>query len=76
MAKTMAQLNEALDSVRTAIRAAETAQTYQTALGQSRTMASLQVLYERERALEAELAALSGGGTIGAMVRTVGRIVR
>lgn len=76
MAKTASELQEALISVRAAIRSAETAQSYQSALGNARTMANLQVLYERERLLEAELSALQTGGVVGGLVRTVGRINR
>lgn len=45
---TLDEAKEALGSVVTARKAAETAQSYSTGLGQQKAMAELQVLYERE----------------------------
>lgn len=60
--RTIDEINEALTSVREAIRAAETAQRYQTVHGQEKEMAHLNVLYNRENALLDERARVSYSG--------------
>lgn len=77
MPRTRTEVNEALASVRTAITAAEKAQSYGSGLGNSKTMADLRTLYQREKELLAERAALDAGNTgYTGMVRNVGRISR
>jgi hypothetical protein len=66
MGKTIDELNEDITAVRTAIRAAEEAQSYTTGLGQTKAMASLSVLYRRETDLVAlRSSLLSGRATAG-----------
>ncbi len=55
---TLDEARDALESVVTARRAAEVAQSYSTGLGQQKAMAELSVLYEREDSLRRILAAL------------------
>lgn len=66
MGKTLDELNEDITAVRTAIRAAEQAQSYTTGLAQTKVMANLTVLYKRETDLLAERDSfLSGGKSAG-----------
>lgn len=76
MAKTLAELNEDIASVRASIRAAESAQAYRSGLGQEKTMASLSVLYRRETDLLAERSALLSGSTSAGPVWNKGVINR
>lgn len=62
MAKTLAEIDEDLSSVRSAIRAAEKAQSYTSGLGQRKDMANLTILYNRETSLLNERDALLSGG--------------
>ncbi len=57
--RTLEEINEALASVRAAIRAAETAQRYSNGAGQEKEMARLQTLYAREDSLLDERARLN-----------------
>lgn len=76
MARSRIEVEEDLASVRTAIRSAESAQSYGTGLGNTRTMADLPVLYKREESLLSERAALDAGNSYAGMVRNVGRVAR
>lgn len=76
MPRTRVEVDEDLTSVRTAIRAAEEAQAYGSALGNQKTMANLTTLYEREEKLLAERSALDAGSGYCGMVRNVGRVAR
>lgn len=60
--RTEAEINEALASVRSAIRAAETSQRYKDGLMNEVERANLDILYKREDALLDERQQLQTGG--------------
>ena len=70
--RTLAEVNAALVSVRTAISAAETAQDYTTGLSQRKRMAELQTLYDSENALIAERNGLETSGTAAGPAKNYG----
>jgi len=68
MSRTLEENTAALAAVRAAIDATLTAQDYTTALGQRKAMPQLQILFDREKELLAERAALSSTGSGGGLV--------
>jgi hypothetical protein len=72
MARTLAEVEAALVSVRAAITAAETAQEYASGLGNRKQMADLQVLYTREETLIGERTQILSGGSGAGPVRNYG----
>lgn len=57
---TLSEAQEALADAISARKAAETAQSYQTGIGQQKQMANLDVLYKREDAMREIVATLDG----------------
>lgn len=76
MARTLAEVNEALSSVRHAINAAQLAQETASGLGNKKIMANLDVLYRREDQLLDERTRLESCGVSAGLIRNSGVIRR